>query len=126
MALLEVSELTKHFGGLAAVSNVSFALEEGQIISIIGPNGAGKTTTFNMIAGSIPATSGSVKFKGKELLGMSADQIAFCGITRTFQITAVFSGVSLFENVLIASHCDEKAGLLDTLFFTNIMPKPFY
>ncbi|MCQ2566618.1 MAG: ABC transporter ATP-binding protein [Clostridia bacterium] len=119
MALLEVRNLTKYFGGLMAAGDVSFDIEEGQIFTIIGPNGAGKTTTFNMIAGLYGATSGSVKFQGKELLGMTADQIAHEGITRTFQITSLFFGISVYENILAGMHTKQTSGILDTLFMTK-------
>lgn len=119
MAFLEVSNLTKHFGGLHAVQDVSFTQSEHEILSIIGPNGAGKTTTFNMIAGSYPATSGSVKFLGKELLGLKAHEVAYAGIARTFQITAVFFGLSVLDNAVTAYHRKQHATLADTIFHTK-------
>ena len=119
MALLEVRNLSKFFGGLAAVSDVSFDLEQGQIVSLIGPNGAGKTTTFNMISGSFPATRGSVKFNGTELLDKRADTITYLGIGRTFQITAVFFDLPVFENILIAAHSLQKSTIADALLITK-------
>lgn len=121
MALLEVKNLCKDFGGLVAVNNVNFNLQEGQIFTLIGPNGAGKTTTFNMIAGSFPATSGSVRYNGEELLGKAAYQIAQKGVTRTFQITAVFHGISVFNNILAAMHINQKATFVDALFCTKLI-----
>ncbi|MDL2213950.1 ABC transporter ATP-binding protein [Clostridia bacterium OttesenSCG-928-O13] len=115
--LLEVSGLTKRFGGLTAVECVSFDLCKNEILALIGPNGAGKTTTFNMIAGSRPATSGSVKLNGVELLGKKPYEIACEGVARTFQITAVFFGLSVFENVVIASHRLQKATMLESIFY---------
>jgi len=119
MSLLEVRNLCKAFGGLNAVQNVRFDLQEGEILALIGPNGAGKTTTFNMIAGSLPATSGSVSFRGSDLIGMKPEQIAKQGIARTYQITAIFFGLSVFENVLIATHRLQTATILDSLFYTR-------
>ncbi len=104
---------------LNAVQNVRFDLQEGEILALIGPNGAGKTTTFNMIAGSLPATSGSVSFRGSDLIGMKPEQIAKQGIARTYQITAIFFGLSVFENVLIATHRLQTATILDSLFYTR-------
>lgn len=119
MPLLEVRDLTKCFGGLNAVQNVNFDLNEGEILALIGPNGAGKTTTFNMIAGSLPATNGSVFFAGSNLIGMKPDQIARKGVARTFQITAIFFGMSVFENILIAAHRLQCASILDSFFYTK-------
>ena len=119
MALLKVRNLTKHFGGLAAVENVSFDLHENEIVTLIGPNGAGKTTTFNMIAGTFPPSSGSIKFKGKEIGGKKAHEIAYEGIARTYQITAVFFGLSVLDNVVLASHRRQHANLVDTIFLTK-------
>ncbi|MDR0840816.1 MAG: ABC transporter ATP-binding protein [Christensenellaceae bacterium] len=117
--LLEVRGLSKRFGGLAAVQNISFDLKKNEILALIGPNGAGKTTTFNMIAGSIAATSGSVKLAGEELIGKKPYQIASCGLARTFQITAVFFGLSVFENMVIASHRLQKATMLDSILYSK-------
>lgn len=119
MALLEVRNLTKYFGGLAAVNDVSFDLDEHEILTLIGPNGAGKTTTFNMIAGNIGATSGSILFDGEELLGRPTDEIAHRGITRTFQITALFFSLSVYENLLIGAHCIQKCGIMDSFLYSK-------
>ena len=119
MALLEVRNLTKYFGGLAAVNDVSFDLDEHEILTLIGPNGAGKTTTFNMIAGNIAATSGSILFDGEELLGRPTDEIAHRGITRTFQITAIFFSLSVYENLLIGAHCIQKCGIMDSFLYSK-------
>ncbi len=116
--LMEVHGLTKNFGGLAAVQSVSFHLKRGEILALIGPNGAGKTTTFNMIAGSLPASAGSVRLEGEELIGKRPNQIAGCGVARTFQITAVFFGLTVFENIVIASHRLQKANLFDSIFYS--------
>jgi len=85
MALLEITNVTKDFGGLEALSNVSMQIKDGDIISLIGPNGAGKTTLFNCITGTMPPTSGSIKFSGRQLVGLPPHEVARQGITRTFQ-----------------------------------------
>ena len=90
MALLEIKQLEKRFGGLQAVSDVSFTVNKGSIKAVIGPNGAGKTTMFNLIAGSLPATSGSVRFNGAELIGKKPYQVAGLGVARTFQNIKMF------------------------------------
>ncbi|OCA82789.1 ABC transporter ATP-binding protein [Pseudobacillus wudalianchiensis] len=110
--LLEVKGLTKAFGGVVAVSEVDFHLNQGEIVAVIGPNGAGKTTLFNMITGVLPPTSGQVFFDGKELTGKQPYQIAEAGITRTFQNLQVFENMSVIENVMTGVHCRLKTGFL--------------
>ncbi len=100
-ALLEVSGLSKHFGGLQAVKDVSFAIEAGEIVGILGPNGAGKTTLYNLLTGFIPFDSGSVVFKGRDLRKLSPYRIAGLGISRTFQLCRPFVGMTVFENVIV-------------------------
>jgi branched-chain amino acid transport system ATP-binding protein len=100
-ALLEVSGLSKHFGGLQAVKDVSFSIEPGEIVGILGPNGAGKTTLYNLLTGFIPYDSGSVLFKGRSLSGLAPHRIAGLGISRTFQLCRPFIGMSVFENVVV-------------------------
>jgi len=100
-ALLEVSDLNKHFGGLQAVKNVSFSIASGEIVGILGPNGAGKTTLYNLLTGFIPYDSGSVVFKGRNLRGLAPYRIAGLGISRTFQLCRPFIGMSVFENVVV-------------------------
>jgi len=112
--LLDIDHLSKSFGGLQAVSQVSFAVELGIILALIGPNGAGKTTCFNLISGILPATAGSVRFQGREVLGFSPHRIARLGMARTFQNIQLFSGMSVLENVLVGQHCREHVGLLAT------------
>jgi len=103
MQILEGKNLTKHFGGLAAVHQVDFDIHEGEVVGLIGPNGAGKTTLFNLISGSLPTTGGEVRYKGKKITGLKPDQICKRGIARTFQSAKLFAGMSVFENVLAAS-----------------------
>lgn len=98
----EVKELCRSFGALQAVHNVSFTLEEGTTLSIIGPNGAGKTTLFNVVTGVFPPDSGEVLFKGALVTGMPPDKLCHKGIARSFQITNIFQGLSVFENIRLA------------------------
>jgi len=103
MALLEGEGVTKYFGGLAAVMNVDFHLEEGQILGLIGPNGAGKTTLFNVITGVYPPTSGRVRFKGEDITGLKPHVICGKGIGRTFQLVKPFPEMSALQNVMIGA-----------------------
>jgi branched-chain amino acid transport system ATP-binding protein len=101
--MLEVSGLTKRFGGFAAVSNVSFNLAEGEILGLIGPNGSGKSTTFNVVAGLYAPSAGSVRLKGEEIGGLPPATVCHRGIARTFQIPRPFRRLSLLENVALAA-----------------------
>src|ERR1700741_1466756 len=96
--MLAVERLCKRFGGFLAVNQVSFEVREGEILGLIGPNGSGKSTTFNLIAGTLRPTAGSIRFKGSEIGGLSADRICRNGIARTFQIPRPFRKLSLLEN----------------------------
>ena len=97
--VLEVAGLTKAFGGLRAVSDLSFSTFRGEILGIIGPNGSGKTTLFNLITGVFPATSGSVRFRGNPMSGLQTDAIARLGLVRTFQSATVFKHEPVYENI---------------------------
>lgn len=97
--VLEVKGLTKAFGGLRAISDLSFSTRPGEILGVIGPNGSGKTTLFNLITGVFPATSGSVRFRGNTMSGLPTDAIARLGLVRTFQSATVFKEESVYENV---------------------------
>ena len=103
-ALLEVRNLTKRFGGLVAVEDLSFDLNAGEILAIIGPNGAGKTTTLNLISGSFKANAGRVALGGTDITGLPPHQIARHGIMRTFQHNMPFVSMTVLENVLVGSH----------------------
>ncbi len=103
MPLLTVSDLTKNFNGFTAVSNVSFHVEEGEILGLIGPNGSGKSTTFNCIAGMYPPTAGSVRFRGEEIAGLRPNRICHRGVGRTYQIPRPFHNLSLVENVALSA-----------------------
>ncbi len=118
--LLHIDHLSKSFGGLQALADVSFQVEAGIIFALIGPNGAGKTTCFNLISGILPATAGSVRFRDQELLGLPPHRIARLGLARTFQNIQLFSGLSVLENVLVGRHCREHGGLLAT--FLSLPP----
>ena len=102
--MLAVEGLCKRFGGFLAVNQVSLEVREGEILGLIGPNGSGKSTTFNLIAGNLQPTSGSIRFKGAEIGGLSAYQICHQGIGRTFQIPRPFRKLSLLENVTLAAY----------------------
>jgi len=104
MALLEISNLTKTFGGLKAVSDITFSLEQGSIASIIGPNGAGKTTFFNNLTGIYRPDGGKIVFNGKVINGLRPDQIAAKGMARTFQNIRLFPQMTAVENVLLGMH----------------------
>ncbi len=113
--ILEVKGLTKRFGGLAAVDNVSFEVREGGIFGLIGPNGAGKTTIFNLVTGVYKVTEGSVTFQGREITDMEPFRIADLGITRTFQNIRLFKNLSVYENVLTACHMSARYSIPDAL-----------
>ncbi|MDA8213413.1 MAG: ABC transporter ATP-binding protein [Clostridia bacterium] len=112
MALLQVNNLTKSFGGNVAVNQVNFHLEPGKITALIGPNGAGKTTVFNLISGVLKPTGGEVFFKGRKITGLKCNQIAAMGLTRTFQNLQLFGNMTVLENVMVGEHTRSKTGLL--------------
>jgi len=103
MPFLEGERATKYFGGLAAVDDVDFHVEQGEIVGIIGPNGAGKTTLFNLISGAIPVTSGTLRFKGQDITKMKAHDICRFGISRTFQDGKLFPKMTVLENVQLGA-----------------------
>jgi branched-chain amino acid transport system ATP-binding protein len=101
MSIIEVNGITKYFGGLRALHQISFTLEKGEILGLIGPNGAGKTTLFNIIAGTFPPSSGSIQFNGEEITSQGPRQICHKGISRTYQLVRTFSNLTVYENVLV-------------------------
>ncbi len=115
-ALLEVRGITKSFGGLTAVNDVSFDVAEGSIVGLIGPNGAGKTTTFNLITGNYRADRGAIRFGDRALLGMKTHRIVRLGVARTFQNIRLFQQLTAIENVLAGRHCRTRAGLFAAMF----------
>jgi branched-chain amino acid transport system ATP-binding protein len=106
--ILQVEGLTKSFGGLVAVDDVTFDLPSGELHAIIGPNGAGKTTFFNLISGLLKADAGRVILDGMDILGKAPHEISQLGVARTLQIKSVFNGLSVFDNVWIAAHSRKR------------------
>ncbi len=102
--MLTVTLLTKRFGGFAALHDVSFEVAQGEILGLIGPNGSGKTTLFNCISGTLPLTSGSIRFRGEEIAGLAPNKICHRGIARTFQIPRPFRKLPILDNVAVAAH----------------------
>lgn len=113
--LLEVSGLSKVFGGVTAIDNLDIAVGEGEIVSIIGPNGAGKTTLFNLMTGMIMADGGRILFDGRDIVGMRPSQILQLGIARTFQNVRLFPEMTVRENVMLARHCRTRSGVLRSI-----------
>jgi branched-chain amino acid transport system ATP-binding protein len=121
--LLEVDAVTKRFGGLTAVSAVSFGVADGEVVGLIGPNGAGKTTLFNLIAGALPPSSGRIRFADADITGEKPHRICRRGLARTFQIVRPFGGLSVLDNVMVGAFTrtrdrrtayDEAERLLET------------
>jgi branched-chain amino acid transport system ATP-binding protein len=123
MSLLSIRDLTKKFGGLTAVNQVSFDVEEGAVVGLIGPNGAGKTTVFNLITGNYQSDQGEILFAGTSVNGMRTHKIVSMGIARTFQTIRLFQKLSVLENVLAGRHCRMKAGLLSGMVKTPFEKK---
>ncbi len=119
--LLELRNVVKKFGGITALSDISFGVEKGDIFGIIGPNGAGKTTIFNMITGVYPVTSGDVLFDGQSLLGKKTHEIIDGGIARTFQNIRLFANMTVLENILVGRHAQLHTGLLGSVLHTKSM-----
>lgn len=114
--LLTVEHITKQFGGVVAVNDVSFDVNKGEILAVIGPNGAGKTTLFNIITGILAPSSGTVRFNGTDITGKKPYQIAQLGMTRTFQNLEVFTNMSVIENVMTGAHRKMKTSFLQAGF----------
>ena len=109
--LLTVKSITKRFGGVVANNDVSFSIEEGQIVGLIGPNGAGKSTMFNMISSVDPPTTGEITFFGTRTDQLASYQVAPLGISRTFQNLQVFKNMTVVENVMVGQHIQTKTNL---------------
>ncbi len=118
MSILETRNVTKRFGGLSAVDNVSIQIPKGSIYSIIGPNGAGKTTLYNCITGFYPADEGDMLFQGESLLGLSPDKITRKGISRTYQNIRLFPAMTALENILVGAHPQLKSNYVDAILHT--------
>jgi len=114
--ILELTDLTKRFGGLVAVDNVSLNIKRGEVFALIGPNGAGKTTLFNNVTGLFKPTSGRVLFDGRDITGFKPHQVARRGIARTFQNIRLFDYMSCLDNVRVGRHVRMKAKVWDSLF----------
>ena len=114
--LLEVNELTKHFGGLAAVSSLDMGVKEGEMVGLIGPNGAGKTTVFNLITGLLRPTSGNIVFDGSDITRKKPHAVARRGIARTFQLNPLFADFTVLQNVIASFYLHPKSSLWATYF----------
>jgi branched-chain amino acid transport system ATP-binding protein len=112
---LSIEHIAVHFGGLVAISDMSFVVNEGEVVSLIGPNGAGKTTAFNVFTGFLRPSKGEVRYRGSSLKNLKPHQVTSLGLARTFQRTSVFQSVSVFENVMIGLHRRGRSRLWDTL-----------
>jgi len=119
MKLLEVKGITKAFGGLVAVNEVSLHVNKGEIVSLIGPNGAGKTTFFNMLTGIYTPTAGEILMEQQKVSGTSPDKVIIKGLARTFQNIRLFPNMTVLENVLVGMHSHSKNGLLSSIFRTR-------
>ena len=122
MPLLDTRNLTKHFGGLAAVSHVGLTVDEGEIVGLIGPNGAGKTTCFNLLSGFLRPTAGTIVFGGEDITGLRPHRIVGRGLVRTFQLTTLFQDMTALENVLLGMHLHSRRGLPQMLFSRRRFP----
>jgi branched-chain amino acid transport system ATP-binding protein len=116
-ALLAVSAVSKHFGGVRAVEEISLAVSQGGLTSIIGPNGAGKTSLLNIISGFYQPDTGSIRFEGRDVTGMRPSSVAALGIARTFQNIALFGGMTVLDNIMLGRHVRMKSGVLSSLVY---------
>lgn len=118
MTFIKIKGLTKQFGGLTAINNVDFEIEQGKITAIIGPNGAGKSTFFNLISGFHRPTAGTIIYEGKDITKTPSHQVARLGIARTFQTTNLFNQSSVIDNVIVGHRLRTKSNLFDAIFHT--------
>ena len=119
-SILRLQNVTRRFGGLVAVDDVSFDVRRGEVFALIGPNGAGKTTLFNGITGLIPPSSGTVEFDGRDITGLKPHQVAVRGIARTFQNIRLFDYMSALDNVRVGQHSRMRAQVWDAIFKTPL------
>lgn len=117
--LLTLERVSKNFGGLAALSGISFGVNKGEILGVIGPNGAGKTTLFNLITGVFAPSDGKISYQDQDITGIKPHNITELGISRTFQNIRLFGHMSVLENVMIGAHCRTKAGIWQGLWRTK-------
>ena len=118
--ILEVKGVTKRYGGLVAVNNVSFSVQEGEILSVIGPNGAGKSTLFKLIASFVQTSAGEVRLRGERISGLAPHTVARKGVVRTFQETTIFRSMTVRENIIVAHHLRSRASLLGFFLGTGL------
>jgi branched-chain amino acid transport system ATP-binding protein len=114
MPILEAEGVTKHFGGLAAVSQVDFGVDQGEVVGLIGPNGAGKTTLFNLISGALAPREGAIRFNGQNITGLKPHKICKMGLARTFQSVKIFANMPVLDNVLLGSMFGTSDGMSST------------
>ena len=119
MSILRIQNVTKQFGGLTALNDVSFAVDEGEIRGLIGPNGAGKSTLFKNIAGFYTPTSGSIVYQDKNIAGATPHAVAQSGLVRTFQETTLFQEMTVFENALVGCHKQARSSIFSALVGTD-------
>jgi branched-chain amino acid transport system ATP-binding protein len=117
MSLLEIDNVTLRFGGVVAVNQVSFSVEEGEVFAIVGPNGAGKSTLFNLISRFYDPAEGDIRFAGKSILSLGPDEIAGLGIARTFQNIELFEQATVLQNLLVGRHRHRKSNILSQVLF---------
>jgi branched-chain amino acid transport system ATP-binding protein len=120
---LDISDVSKHFGGVRAVDSVSLSVRRGGLVSVIGPNGAGKTSLLNMISGFYRPDTGSIMFEGKDITGSRPSQVATLGIARTFQNIALFSGMTVLDNIMLGRHVRMKTGVLSSFVYWGLAQK---
>jgi len=118
-ALLEVDAISRRFGGLNALKDVSFSIQPNEIMGLIGPNGAGKTTCFNVVSGVMRPSSGAIRFKGQNIVGRKPSQIVSDGLVRTFQATTIFPGSTVIENVMRGAFATTPVSMLGSIFNTR-------
>ena len=123
MALLQITEVSKDFGGVRALDSVSLEVNQGEIVAIIGPNGAGKTTLVNCINKVYPFESGEIIFEGTDLTKLPSHKVAALGIARTFQNIALFKGMTVLENLMLGAHARMKKGVLSGGFYWGLAQK---
>jgi len=119
MSFLEVNNLSKRFGGISAVNNLSFSIRKHCLFAIIGPNGAGKTTTFNLLSGVLPADGGEIHFKNEPILGLKPYQISSRGMVRTFQSVNLFDNMTVLDNIKVGCHKIGRSEIFSAAFHTR-------
>jgi branched-chain amino acid transport system ATP-binding protein len=118
MALLDIRNLSRSFGGVKAIDGLDLHVDDGEIVSVIGPNGAGKTTLFNVMTGMIPPEAGEIDFGGQSVVGLRPSQILKLGMARTFQNVRLFPEMTVRENVMVARHCRTSSGMISAILKT--------